>query len=177
MTVIQAATVRLARFESVERALCAGTARWVVRPTTVALMRAVSRFGDWGLSVAVGLLLGFMFGWLHVAAWTLISVTAVLIQSGLKKVCRRVRPCQRPGGPPQRAPIPDHGSFPSGHTLHATLAAVALINFLPLLALPAIAVAVIMGVSRVVLGVHYPSDVLAGGSLGLLFGNVFCLLV
>lgn len=177
MTVMQASSMRLERIESLERALCVGTARWVVRPGPLAVMRAVSRFGDWGLSVAVGLLLGFLFGWAHLAAWTLVSVAAVLLQSGLKKICRRVRPCQQPGGPPQRAPIPDHGSFPSGHTLHATLAAVAVINFLPALALFAIAIAVTMGLSRVILGVHYPSDVVAGGSLGLIFGSILCILV
>ena len=69
----------------------------------------------------------------------------------------------RSGGPPQRAPIPDSGSFPSGHTLHATLSAVV--------------VALLVGASRVTLGVHYPSDVAAGAALGGLLGAVVGLLV
>lgn len=75
-------------------------------------------------------------------------------------------------------------SFPSGHALEATAALLALLSvLLPLLRSPigGVAIAVtalsllLVGISRVALNVHYPSDVLAGWSLGCLYFLV-CLL-
>ena len=76
-------------------------------------------------------------------------------------------------------------SFPSGHALEATAALLALVSFvLPMLSRSAgraaIAVATVcvlaVGIARVALNVHYPSDVLAGWSLGYLY-FLLCLLV
>ncbi|OBF08484.1 phosphatase PAP2 family protein [Mycobacterium sp. 852002-10029_SCH5224772] len=69
-------------------------------------------------------------------------------------------------------------SFPSGHALEATAALLAMLSFvLPManravrgVAVAAVAVALpAVGISRVALNVHYPSDVLAGWSLGYLY--------
>jgi undecaprenyl-diphosphatase len=60
----------------------------------------------------------------------------------------------------------DEFSFPSGHTLHAvafTLIATANYPDLSLLLFP---LAALIAASRLVLGLHYPSDVLAGGAIG-----------
>nr|WP_231973797.1 phosphatase PAP2 family protein [Mycobacterium sp. E1319] len=74
-------------------------------------------------------------------------------------------------------------SFPSGHALETTAALLALVSFLlPLLnrALGRVTVAVAtavglaVGVSRVALNVHYPSDVLAGWALGYLWFLLCC---
>lgn len=138
----------------------------------LASMRAASRLGDWGLSVLVGLLLAALHSLRAMVLWTAASVAAVLFQCLVKRLCGRARPCQKPGGPPQRAPIPDHGSFPSGHTLHATMAAVVIAQLLPVLTVAFVCLALLVASSRVVLGVHYPSDVLAGASLGALFGSL-----
>lgn len=76
-------------------------------------------------------------------------------------------------------------SFPSGHALEATSALLALLVFLlPMLsrALGRVAIAVtalslvLVGIARVALNVHYPTDVLAGWSLGYLY-FLLCLLV
>lgn len=76
-------------------------------------------------------------------------------------------------------------SFPSGHALEATAALLAMLAFvLPMLsralgraaiALTALSLALV-GIARVALNVHYPSDVLAGWSLGYLY-FLLCLLV
>lgn len=60
----------------------------------------------------------------------------------------------------------DQFSFPSGHTLQAVLMSTVAISYYPILALPLILVTGLIAVSRIVLGLHYPSDVLAGGLLG-----------
>jgi undecaprenyl-diphosphatase len=135
-------------------------------------LRLASRFGDWGLSVTVGVLLLADRGVHSMPAWISITGVALLLQHILKRRWARIRPCQRPGGPPQRAPIPDPGSFPSGHTLHAVMGAVVVAVQVPLLGPVFIVIAALIATSRVVLGVHYPSDVLAGGALGALGGMV-----
>ncbi|HEV7631790.1 MAG TPA: phosphatase PAP2 family protein, partial [Steroidobacteraceae bacterium] len=60
----------------------------------------------------------------------------------------------------------DRFSFPSGHTLHAVSFTLIASMAFPLLALLLVPLALLIALSRVVLGLHYPSDVLAGALLG-----------
>ena len=58
-------------------------------------------------------------------------------------------------------------SFPSGHTVTACAAALSVGWFAPRWRWPLLAVAALVGISRVAVGAHYPSDVLAGAALGV----------
>jgi membrane-associated phospholipid phosphatase len=87
--------------------------------------------------------------------------------------------------PPTMVVAQSGTSFPSGHALEATAALLAMVSFvLPMLnrLLRRVAIAVTglcllaVGIARVALNVHYPSDVLAGWSLGYLY-FLLCLLV
>lgn len=60
----------------------------------------------------------------------------------------------------------DQFSFPSGHTSGAFLSATVLVAFLPMLFWPAYIWAGLVGTSRILLGVHFPSDTLAGALIG-----------
>lgn len=60
----------------------------------------------------------------------------------------------------------DRYSFPSGHTLHAVCFSTTLPHVEPMLALLCLPFAVLVAVSRVVLGLHYPTDVLVGAAIG-----------
>lgn len=83
-----------------------------------------------------------------------------------KKIYPRVRPyLTLPGTNTFRNPLTDH-SFPSGHTTAIFSITVPFISTQPLLALILAPIAVIVGISRIYLGLHYPSDVLAGGIIG-----------
>jgi undecaprenyl-diphosphatase len=64
----------------------------------------------------------------------------------------------------------DRFSLPSGHTSAAFVMAVLLSYFYPILIAPALVWASLVGLSRIYLGVHYPTDVLAGMALGMLSG-------
>lgn len=66
--------------------------------------------------------------------------------------------------------IPASASFPSGHSATAFAAAVAVGLFYPRLRRPLLALAAVVALSRVYLGVHYATDVVAGSLLGALLG-------
>jgi undecaprenyl-diphosphatase len=66
-------------------------------------------------------------------------------------------------------PLQDH-SFPSGHTTAIFSVMIPYVLFLPQLSIVLIPLGICVGISRIYLGLHYPSDVLAGGILGTLTG-------
>ena len=65
----------------------------------------------------------------------------------------------------------DKFSFPSGHTLHAVCFTILAIAYAPVLAWFLIPFSVLVAASRMVLGLHYPSDVLAGATIGAIIGS------
>ena len=69
------------------------------------------------------------------------------------------------------APL-DRYSFPSGHTLHAVLFTIILLAHLPALTAALLPLVFLIALSRVVLGLHYPTDVIAGAAIGLLLAIV-----
>jgi undecaprenyl-diphosphatase len=60
----------------------------------------------------------------------------------------------------------DRYSFPSGHTLHAVCFTLVLCSHIPAMAWALLPFTVLVALSRMVLGLHYPSDVLAGAAIG-----------
>ncbi|MCU0803561.1 MAG: phosphatase PAP2 family protein [Burkholderiales bacterium] len=68
----------------------------------------------------------------------------------------------------------DAFSFPSGHTLHAVAFAILFAAYYPVLAPVVAPFALLVAASRLILGLHYPSDVVAGAAIGaaLAFGTL-----
>jgi undecaprenyl-diphosphatase len=66
----------------------------------------------------------------------------------------------------------DHFSFPSGHTLHAVLITTMLGSFVPVLLPIMLPFMVLVALSRVILGLHYPTDVMVGAALGAALASV-----
>lgn len=147
---------------------CSMERRWVHRPFAV-----VSRLGDgvfWYGLIAVLILIkgreGFAVG-LHMLAT---SFVALVLYKSLKHATRRERPCHYAVGIVQGAPLLDRYSFPSGHTLQAVVFTTVAVFYYPGLALILVPFTLLVASSRIVLGLHYPSDVLVATILGLTLG-------
>lgn len=123
---------------------------WLVLGAALLLTKKYRRAG-----IAVILALGLCF---------------VVGNLGLKPLFARSRPCWLYPEVPLLLPSPGDFSFPSGHTMGSFAAAGALLAMKHRLAVPALALAAMVGFSRLYLFVHFPSDVLAGAMLGLLAG-------
>jgi undecaprenyl-diphosphatase len=65
---------------------------------------------------------------------------------------------------------PDRYSFPSGHSITAFGIAVAIGLFYPYLQVCLLVVALLIASSRIILGMHFLSDVLAGSAIGIAIG-------
>jgi undecaprenyl-diphosphatase len=90
-------------------------------------------------------------------------LAALIANTAVKQVVRRSRPDLGPGLP-SLAPTISGRSYPSAHAATSFAAAGALQPALP--SLPLYAAAGAMALTRPYLGVHYPSDVVAGALLG-----------
>jgi undecaprenyl-diphosphatase len=134
-----------------------------------ALSRNISRLGDGVLYLLLGGLLavlepldGVSFLRLGLLAFA-VELPFYLI---LKNVIRRDRPCQRLGFKSVVTPLDKFG-FPSGHAAAAFVFATVMAHVYPSVALFTYVVAMLIGLSRVVLGVHYPADIVAGAVVGV----------
>jgi undecaprenyl-diphosphatase len=84
----------------------------------------------------------------------------------VKRHTLRLRPYQALLRVEAGAPALDKFSFPSGHTLHAVAFSMVACSYYPGLAALLVPFTLLTAASRVVLGLHYPSDVLAGAAIG-----------
>ena len=96
----------------------------------------------------------------------LVALTGLMVYKVLKKRLVRERPFfTHPGILLGTAPL-DKFSFPSGHTLHAVGFTIVASYYFPPLAVVLVPFALLTAMSRIILGLHYPSDVLAGAAIG-----------
>ncbi|MEU6235454.1 phosphatase PAP2 family protein [Kitasatospora sp. NPDC047058] len=110
----------------------------------------------------------------RVLASPLIVVIAYAVNSFFKSLVEEIRPCAQLGvrGTLEACPGAGDWSFPSNHTVIAFSAAAALWSADRRLGRIAAVAAVLMGASRVWVGVHYPHDVLVGAVVGVLVAAV-----
>lgn len=139
------------------------------RQLWIAFARALSRSGDGLLQVLLPTLLLALD---RQTGTTVFLVTALgfAIERPLywilKNSCQRRRPPEAIPSFTSVIKASDRFSFPSGHTCGAFLLAAIVTQHYPPLAAPMYLWAGGVGLSRVVLGVHFPTDILAGALLG-----------
>jgi undecaprenyl-diphosphatase len=162
----------LARFDHAEYRLCRSLNRGVAVPGVRVFFKSASRLGDGVVWYVLMMALPLIHGarGLQVALVMLATGAAgLVVYKLLKRIFVRERPFIRHAGISlAQAPL-DRYSFPSGHTLHAVSftwqGCAAFPELTPVLVPLALAIAA----SRVVLGLHYPTDVLVGALLGAMF--------
>ena len=141
-------------------------------------MRAATRGGDGWLWYGIGILVLLFGGELRfraAAAAALAAGLSTILSLRIKKTAGRRRPLVFE--PHRWATLlpPDKFSFPSGHTITAFSVAVSLSFFYPSLTAVLLFCAASVAASRVLLGMHFLSDVLAGAAIGatMAFGSVY----
>jgi undecaprenyl-diphosphatase len=134
-------------------------------------MLCATRGGDGWLWYAMGLVV-LLFGgdqrFRAVGAAAMAAAVGILIFLRLKKITGRKRPCTIEPHCWARLLPPDQFSFPSGHTITAFAVSLSLSRFYPELAIGLFFCAVSIAASRIMLGMHFLSDVLAGTAIGIL---------
>lgn len=161
----------LNRFNQFDSTLCihvnrSSQYRWVRY-----LFRLVSRLGDgvFWYSLMLGILLTQGSAGLQpVLHMLLVGLVCMSLYKWLKGKTLRPRPYEVHQDIWLTGRPLDRFSFPSGHTLHAVSFSLVLLSYYPQLYWLAVPFTVLVALSRVVLGLHYPSDVLAGAAIGSL---------
>ena len=137
--------------------------------------RLISRLGDgiFWYCLMLWLLVQYQFAALvpvlHMVAAGLVCT---VLYKWLKRKTHRPRPYNKNRGIScVTAPL-DQFSFPSGHTLHAVAFSVVALAYYPALAWLLLPFTALVAISRLVLGLHYPSDVLAGIVIGATISGI-----
>jgi len=136
-------------------------------------MIAATRGGDGWLWYAMGLVVALFGGperFLALGAATASAGVGVALFLKLKRLCARKRPCAIEPHCWATLLPPDQFSFPSGHTITAFAVAISLGAFYPALVPGLLFCAASVAASRILLGMHYLSDVIAGAGIGGLLG-------
>lgn len=159
----------LARIDAAEYGICRRLNRGASHGSLCVIFRVASRLGDGVIWYAMMALLPLLYGPSAIRPVVIMLITGVLgvgLYKALKHVFVRERPFITHSSISLAMPPLDRYSFPSGHTLHAVSFTWQAIAAFPELSWVLVPLASLIAASRVVLGLHYPTDVVAGAVIG-----------
>lgn len=146
---------------------------------TIKMVRAffavISRLGNGVFWYGLILSLPFIYGLQALTTSIMMAVSGtvgVIIYKLLKSNLVRQRPCIHHAAIQQGTTMLDLYSFPSGHTLHAFSFGIIALHAFPQLAMLLVPFMLLVAASRVVLGLHYPSDVVVGALIGTSLASI-----
>lgn len=154
---------------------CLRTNRWCARGGVLRYFAVASRLGDgvFWYALMLGLIvLGGEQGATAAGRMAATGLFSLLLYKALKRWTRRARPFASDVRIKAWVAPLDEFSFPSGYTLHAVAFTVVALAHFPMLAWLLIPFTASVGASRVVLGLHYPSDVLAATGIGIALASL-----
>ena len=163
----------LERFDTAEYQFCRRLNRGVDHRALRVFFKTASRLGDGVIWYALMLALPFIYGERGIKVGLIMLATGaagLAVYKFLKRTFVRERPFIRHAGISLAGAPLDRYSFPSGHTLHAVAFTWQACAAFPELGFALVPLALAIATSRVVLGLHYPTDVLVGALLGAASG-------
>jgi len=161
------------RFDQAELRFCRYLNRSSGSASVRQLFRTVSRLGDGWVWYALLLALPLIYGHEGLIAAIHMALTGafgVLVYKAIKGRAVRERPYITHSAIRCASEPLDRYSFPSGHTLHAVSFTLLLAGYFPEWTAALAMFTLLIALSRVVLGLHYPTDVAAGAVLGGVLG-------
>jgi undecaprenyl-diphosphatase len=159
----------VARVDAAEFGICRTLNALSRRPPVRRMFQVVSRLGDgviWYTLMLTLLLLRGRAAVRPVLVMAFIGIIGVVLYKFLKQTLVRERPFITHSGISLHGAPLDRYSFPSGHTLHAVAFTWQAVAHYPELAWVLVPFSSLVAASRVVLGLHYPTDVLIGAAIG-----------
>ena len=167
------------RFLAWDSALCISVNKTSQYRAVRVLFRLISRLGDgvFWYTVMLGIILTQgESSYVPVLNMASAGLTGTFIYKWIKGKTLRPRPYEVHQDIWLTGRPLDRFSFPSGHTLHAVAFCAVGLYYYPQLAGLLLPFTALVGLSRVVLGLHYPTDVIAGATIGGLIASLFIFL-
>ena len=152
-----------------EMAICSALNRISHPPKVRKFFVFISRIGDGAALYLILVLLPLVYGESGLttsASMIKVGVVNFALYKIIKKCSARHRPCAVSAEITLGTAPLDQYSFPSGHTMHAVAFSLVVTAHHPELAVLLIPFSSLIAASRVILGLHFPTDVIAGGLIG-----------
>ena len=145
------------------------------------IMKFITSLGDDGILPIAVIILFLIFKKTRKVGLTAgisLSLEAILINLTIKKIVGRTRPYVVNEAIEYITTRPSDNSFPSGHTGCVFAVASVLFYMMPKkVGIPAMVIASLVGISRLYVGVHYPTDIIGGFIIGMFTGFIAKLIV